>query len=186
MIWIVGHQPGGVDARLGRGSRGAGPAELVVVQDAHHPTETSALAHAVLPAAAWPEKEGTMTNSERRVGLVGKLIEPPGDALPDWRIFARLAAALGHADAFAWPDVGGGLRRLRGVDAGRPCDVSGLSHERLSGSGSVQWPCPAKPDHDGTAASTPTAASRRPTAGPGSPPTPSTRCRSRRRPTTTR
>ena len=45
-------------------------AELVVVQDRHHPTETSALAHAVLPAAAWPEKEGAMTSSERRVGLV--------------------------------------------------------------------------------------------------------------------
>ena len=49
-------------------------AELVVVQDPHHPTETSSLAHAVLPAAAWPEKEGTMTSSERRVGLVRRAL----------------------------------------------------------------------------------------------------------------
>ena len=80
-------------------------AELVVVQDAHHPTETSALADYLLPAAAWPEKQGTMTNSERRVGLVRRALPPPGEALPDWRIFARLAAALGHGEHFAWADA---------------------------------------------------------------------------------
>ena len=73
----------------GRHSRRA---ELVVVQDAYHPTETSALAHAVLPAAAWPEKEGTMTNSERRVGLVRRALRrrrarrgPTGGSSPGWR-----------------------------------------------------------------------------------------------------
>src|SRR3954471_4916594 len=80
-------------------------AELLVVQDCHHPTETSALAHVVLPAAAWPEKEGSMTSSERRVGLVKKLLDPPGQARPDWQIYAGLARALGFGDAFAWPDA---------------------------------------------------------------------------------
>src|SRR5204863_480528 len=74
-------------------------AELVIVQDAYHPTETGALAHVVLPAAQWPEKDGTMTNSERRVSLVQRALDPPGQALPDWEIFARVARALGHGEA---------------------------------------------------------------------------------------
>jgi ferredoxin-nitrate reductase len=118
-------------------------AELLVVQDCHHPTETSALAHVVLPAAAWPEKEGSMTNSERRVGLVRRLLDPPGQARPDWEIYAGLARALGFGDAFAWPDVAAVYDEWAACTAGRPCDVSGLSHERLGREGSVQWPAPA-------------------------------------------
>ncbi len=66
-------------------------AELVIVQDAYHPTVTSRLAHVLLPAAQWSEKEGVMTNSERRVSYMPKLVEPPGEALPDWRIIALFA-----------------------------------------------------------------------------------------------
>ncbi len=123
-------------------------AELMVVQDCHHPTETSALAHVVLPAAAWPEKEGSMTNSERRVGLVRKLLDPPGQARPDWQIYAGLAAKLGHSAAFAWPDAAAVYDEFAACTAGRPCDVSGVSHERLRREGSVQWPAP--PGSDGT------------------------------------
>jgi ferredoxin-nitrate reductase len=126
-------------------------AELLVVQDCHHPTETSALAHAVLPAAAWPEKEGSMTNSERRVGLVRKLLDPPGEARPDWAIYAGLASALGFADAFAWPSSAEIYDEWAALTAGRPCDVTGVSHERLRREGSVQWPAPARPGHEGTA-----------------------------------
>jgi ferredoxin-nitrate reductase len=117
--------------------------ELLVVQDCHHPTETSALAHVVLPAAAWPEKEGSMTSSERRVGLVKKLLHPPGEARPDWQIYAGLARALGFGDAFAWPDAAAVYDEFAACTAGRPCDVSGISHERLRREGSVQWPAPA-------------------------------------------
>jgi ferredoxin-nitrate reductase len=125
-------------------------AELLVVQDCHHPTETSALAHAVLPAAAWPEKEGTMTNSERRVGLVRRLIDPPGQARADWEIYAGLARALGHGEAFAWRSPAAVYDEYAECTAGRPCDVSGVSHERLRREGSVQWPAPARAEHDGT------------------------------------
>jgi ferredoxin-nitrate reductase len=125
-------------------------AELLVVQDCHHPTETSALAHVVLPAAAWPEKEGTMTNSERRVGLVRRLLDPPGEARADWEIYAGLAGALGYGDAFAWSSAAEVYDEYAACTAGRPCDVSGVSHERLRREGSVQWPAPAAPEHDGT------------------------------------
>jgi ferredoxin-nitrate reductase len=121
-------------------------AELVVVQDAYHPTETSALAHAVLPAAAWPEKDGTMTSSERRVGLVRRALAPHGDARPDWEIFAGLARALGHGEHFVWPDAAAVFDEFAACTRGRPCDLSGAGHERLRREGSLQWPCPAGPE----------------------------------------
>ena len=127
-------------------------AELVVVQDPHHPTETSALAHAVLPAAAWPEKEGTMTSSERRIGLVRRAVAPPGEARPDWEIVAGLARHLGHGDSFAWPDSAAVFDEFAACTAGRPCDMTGVSHERIRRTGGLQWPCPAQEvdEHEGT------------------------------------
>ena len=109
-------EPGRVAARHRARARGARAApSCVVVQDAHHPTETSALAHAVLPAAAWPEKEGTMTNSERRVGP-----RPPGCSTrragtrgPTGRSSPAWPRALGFGDALRLADAGGGLRRVR-------------------------------------------------------------------------
>ena len=95
------HQPGRLPARRRSASPPrCGAPSSSSCQDAYHPTETSALAHVVLPAAQWPEKDGTMTNSERRVGLDAQARStPPGDALPDWEIFARVGRALGHARA---------------------------------------------------------------------------------------
>jgi len=61
-------------------------AELVIVQDAYRITETAAYADVFLPAAGWGEKEGTMTNSERRISRVRAAVPPPGEALPDWSI----------------------------------------------------------------------------------------------------
>jgi ferredoxin-nitrate reductase len=153
-VWVVATNPVVSQPDAERFAAALRRAELVVVQDAYHPTETGALAHVVLPAAQWPEKEGTMTNSERRAGLVRKALDPPGDALPDWEIFARVGRALGHREAFAWRSAAEVHAEFVATTAGRPCDQSGLSHERLRREGSVQWPCPAwGPDgegHDGT------------------------------------
>ena len=149
-VWIMATNPLVSLPDSARAREALERADLVVVQDAHHPTETSALAHAVLPAAAWPEKEGTMTNSERRVGLVRRALEPPGEALPDWRIAARLAAELGFGEAFAWESEAQVYDEFVACTAGRPCDMSGLSHDRLLREGGVQWPCPAGPGSDGT------------------------------------
>ncbi len=148
-VWIVATNPLVSMPDSERAKAALARAELVVCQDAYDPTETSAVAHAVLPAAQWPEKQGTMTNSERRVTLVRQAVEPPGDALPDWRIFARLAAALGWGEHFAWPSAAEVYGEFAALTAGRPCDQAGISHERLEREGSLQWPCPT-PDHPGT------------------------------------
>ena len=144
-VWIVATNPVVSLPDAARARAALERAELVVVQDAYHPTETSAFAHAVLPAAAWPEKSGTMTNSERRVGLMRPALAPPGDALADWRIFAGLAAALGHQSHFAWSSAAEVFDEFAACTAGRLCDMTGLSHARLAREGGVQWPVPAGP-----------------------------------------
>ena len=151
-VWVMATNPL-VSLPDGQRARAAlEQAELVVVQDPHHPTETSSLAHAVLPAAAWPEKEGTMTSSERRIGLVRRAVAPPGEAKPDWEIVAGLARHLGFGDAFAWRDSAAVFDEFAACTAGRPCDMTGVSHERLRRAGGLQWPCPQQPvdEHGGT------------------------------------
>jgi ferredoxin-nitrate reductase len=147
-VWIVATNPVVSQPDAERFAAALQEAELVVVQDAYHPTETGALADVVLPAAQWPEKDGTMTNSERRVSLVQRALDPPGQALPDWEIFARLGRALGHGEAFAWRSAAEVFDEYAATSAGRLCDVSGLSHERLRREGPIQWPC--RPGGDGT------------------------------------
>ncbi len=149
-IWICGSNPVVSMPDAARTRAALRTAELVVCQDAYHPTETGALAHLVLPAAQWPEKDGTMTNSERRVTLVRAAIDPPGDALADWRIFARVGAAMGFASHFAWPSAAAVYDEFAAQTAGRPCDQAGISHARLRTEGSLQWPCPDA-SHPGTA-----------------------------------
>src|SRR5581483_1777497 len=94
-IWIAGTNPAVSLPDLHHVRRALSRAQLVVVQDAYHPTETSQLADVILPAAQWGEKEWTSTNSERMVSYSPRLFEPPGAALPDWEIVARFARRLG-------------------------------------------------------------------------------------------
>jgi ferredoxin-nitrate reductase len=154
VVWIVATNPVVSQPDAARFSAALRRAELVVVQDAYHPTETGALAHVILPAAQWAEKEGTQTNSERRVSLMQKVVEPPGEALPDWEIFARVGKALGHNEAFGWKSSAEVHAEYVRTTEGRLCDQTGLSHERLRRDGPLQWPVPARgpegEDHDGT------------------------------------
>ena len=83
-IWIAATNPLVSIPDLHQVRRALRKAQLVVVQDAYHPTETTQLAHVLLPAAQWGEKEWTSTNSERMVSFSPKLFDPPGVALPDY------------------------------------------------------------------------------------------------------
>lgn len=154
VVWIVGTNPVVSQPDAARFAAALRRAELVVVQDAYAPTETGALAHVVLPAAQWGEKDGTQTNSDRRVTLLRKAVDAPGSALPDWEIFARVGRALGHADAFAWKTAAEVHAEYVTTTAGRLCDQTGITHERLRREGVLQWPVPARglegDDHPGT------------------------------------
>ena len=119
------------------------------MQDAYHPTETTRFADVLLPAAQWPEKDGVMTNSERRLTYLPKLVDPPGEALPDAIIVTRLAAEMGFKHAFAYGSTSEIFSEFAALTAGRPCDYSGVSHARLTSAGPLQWPVPTA-DHGGT------------------------------------
>jgi sulfite reductase (NADPH) flavoprotein alpha-component len=116
-------------------------AELVVTQDAFLDTETNIYADIMLPGALWAEAEGVMINSERNLTLTQKAVEPPGEALPDWQIIARVACAMGYADAFTYAsgaDVFDELKRAANLQTGY--DLGGVSHDRLRQQ-PLQWPC---------------------------------------------
>ncbi len=115
--------------------------EFLVVQDGFHPTPTTELADVVLPAAIWGEKEGTYTNSERRVSKVNRAVAPPGEARPDFDIFLDLAGRLGVRDELFpnWRGPRDAFEEWRRVSAGRLCDYSAITWEALDSSGGQQW-----------------------------------------------
>jgi ferredoxin-nitrate reductase len=147
-IWVAGTNPAVSLPDLHHVRRALARAQLVVVADAYHPTETTRCADVLLPAAQWGEKEWTSTNSERMVSLSPRLFDPPGEALADWEILARFARTLGHGGfehgcaAEVWDE-------FIGLTAGRPCDMAGITGARLQEEGGLQWPCPT-PNHPGT------------------------------------
>ena len=140
-VWIAGSNPVVSLPDAERARAALQRAEFVVVQDLYHPTDTSLLADLVLPAAAWGEKTGTMTNSERRVTLAEAAVPPRGEAREDWRIFAGLAGELGHRAAFTYRNAADVFDEHAALTKGSTCDMSGLSHDRLARDGPMQWPC---------------------------------------------
>ena len=125
-------------------------AELVVVQEAFTTAETCAFADILLPATTWGEKEGTVTNSERRITRVHAAVAPSGEAQHDWRIALALAKELGHHEVFksraqamnfnyVSPEVI--WNEHRESTRGRDLDITGLSYAQLD-QHPEQWPMP--------------------------------------------
>lgn len=126
---------------------------FVVVQDIF-PTETTELADVVLPAAAWGEKTGTFTNTDRTVHLSEKAVDPPGQARADLDIFLDYARRMDFRDRDgnplpSWTDPESAFAAWQRCSAGRPCDYTGLSYDKLRGGSGIQWPCNAE-NPDGT------------------------------------
>ena len=141
-MFIMGENPMLSDPDQGHARTVLEGLELLVVQDIFL-TETAMLADIVLPAACYAEKEGTFTNTERRVQRVRKAVEPPGEARADWEIFCDLALRAGYpgmrySDPAEIMDEIAGLTPIYG----------GISYDRLDPHG-LQWPCPDR-SHPGT------------------------------------
>lgn len=118
---------------------------FLIVQDIFM-TETAALADVVLPAAAWAEKTGTFTNADRTVHLSEKAVEPPGSARSDLEIFLDYARRMDFRDKDGrpfppWTDPESAFEAWKKCTAGRPCDYTGLSYDKLRGGSGIQWPC---------------------------------------------
>lgn len=141
-LWIAGANPLATMPNANQIRRALEKARLVVVQDCYHPTETSEWAHVLLPAAMSLEVEGTMTNAERRVGLLQPCAAPPGDARPDWEIAARFAAMLGWQEQFSYASASDIFEEHKQCCADvYPMQMNGISYRRLKRH-PVQWPCP--------------------------------------------
>ncbi|WOD40427.1 nitrate reductase [Nodosilinea sp. E11] len=151
LLWIAATNPAVSLPDLNRTKAALRRSPFTVYQDAYYPTETAEFAHLLLPAAQWGEKTGTMTNSERVVTLCSAFRSPPGEARPDWEIFAEVGRRLGFADQFAFADSAAVHREFAQLTRSRPCDITGVSHDRLAALGPIQWPCP-DPETPSTAA----------------------------------
>ena len=121
--------------------------EFVVLQEAFADTDTAPYADLLLPAASWGEKEGTVTNSERRISRVRQAVPPPGEARADWAIacdFAqRLSRRLGRgADLFPYTQPAEIFAEHTRTTTGRDLDISGLDYATLEALGPQQWPMP--------------------------------------------
>jgi len=141
--WVAATNPLVSMPSLDRVKAAAASCPLVVLSEAYAGTETAAVAHLLLPAAQWSEKSGVMTNSERRVTLCPAFRQPPGEARPDWAVFAELGRRLGFVDQFRYASAAEVFSEFAAITAGRLCDISGLSHALLAAHGPQQWPFPA-------------------------------------------
>ncbi len=118
--------------------------EFLVVQDMYHTPETAQMADLILPAACWGEKEGTMINSERRIGLLRKVAKAPGLALADFFIFQLIAHYWGCSGLFKdWQSPEAVFQILKEISRGTPCDFTGIrDYAMIESSGGIQWPLP--------------------------------------------
>jgi len=146
-IWIACSNPIASLPNTDRARRALQNAELVIMQECFD-NETTPYADVIFPAAQWVEKTGTMTNSERRVSRSFQRVSPPGETIPDWQIFSRMAQALGY-DGFEYDNVDAIWDEYRVLTRDTPCDQYGITNERLNNNEAIQWPCPDE-SHAGT------------------------------------
>ncbi|HTR16312.1 MAG TPA: molybdopterin-dependent oxidoreductase [Acetobacteraceae bacterium] len=148
-VWIAATNPADSMPRAGRVRDALAQCPLVIVSDAW-PTDTTALAHIVLPAAGWAEKDGTVTNSERRISRQRAFRTAPGDARPDWWVFAQVARRMGWEKEFSYIRPADIFREhaalsafendgQRVFDIGALADLDDAAYDALA---PVQWPCP--------------------------------------------
>jgi formate dehydrogenase alpha subunit len=148
-MYVMGENPMMYDPNLSHVEEALRSLDFLVVQEIF-PSETALLAHVILPAASSLEKDGTFTNTERRVQLLAPVVDVPGEALPDWVITGRVAAAvsqrLGRSGDVRW--LFGSTAEIMTELAEATPSYRGMSHDRVAGDGLV-WPCPST-DHPGT------------------------------------
>jgi predicted molibdopterin-dependent oxidoreductase YjgC len=149
-MYIMGENPMLSDPNLTHVEEGFRELDLLISQDIFL-NETGQLAHVVLPAASWLEKDGSFTNTERRVQLIRPVVAAPGEAKPDWEITAalgqKLDEKLGRTRAGYW-DFASADETMAEAAAVTPI-YGGISHQRLAEGQGLSWPCPTE-NHPGT------------------------------------
>ena len=149
-VYVMGENPMMSDPNTSHVEEKLRSLDLLVAQDIF-PSETAQLAHVILPAASSLEKDGTFTNTERRVQFIHPVLPPPGQSWPDWQITAEIAhrfdKAMGTERSPGYWDFASAEAIFDELAPVTPI-YRGMSYERLGGLG-LQWPCPTA-DHPGT------------------------------------
>jgi predicted molibdopterin-dependent oxidoreductase YjgC len=148
-LWVMASNPAASLPHTRWVKEGLEKAELLIVQDIFHPTETALLADVILAGAQWCEKTGTYISAERRLELAEKIIDPPGEAKSDCEIICRIAEAMGFKKEFSYTSSEDIFEELKKITRGRICDMNGVSYQRLRDKVGPQLPCPEE-DHPGT------------------------------------
>ena len=140
-LYIMGENPALTDPDSDHAIKAMQQLDLLVVQDIFL-TETGKLADVVLPASSFAEKDGTFSNTERRVARVRQAIPPVGQSRPDWKIICEISNRLGYPMNYGNPEEV--FEEIRKVTPA----YAGISYKRLE-AGGLQWPCPTE-EHPGT------------------------------------
>jgi predicted molibdopterin-dependent oxidoreductase YjgC len=148
-LWVMASNPAASLPDTSWVKEGLKKAELLVVQDIFHPTETTMLADVVLAGTQWCEKTGTFISAERRIELAEKIIDPPGEAKSDSEIICLIARAMGFDKGFSYNSPEEVFDELKKITRERICDMNGVSYERLRNGIGLQLPCP-EGRHPGT------------------------------------
>lgn len=140
-VWIICTNPMVSLPNSRQAERALKNAKFVVVQEISHNADTAKYADLLLPAAAWLEKEGTMTNSERRISYLPKGINAPGEALADFEIITRFAKKMGFT-GFNFNTPEEVYKEYCQMTKNTNIDISYLNYNRLKHEGTFQWPVP--------------------------------------------
>ncbi len=140
-LYIMGENPLVSDPDLNHAEKSISNLDFLVVQDIFL-TETAKLADVVLPSKCFAEKEGTFSNTERRVQRVRKAVEPPGDAKDDWKIMCDISTRMGYAMSYE------NSSQIMDEIASVTPSYAGINYERIDYEG-IHWPCP-NTEHPGT------------------------------------
>ncbi len=140
-LWIVATNPMTSMPNTNRIRKTLEKLEFLIVQDAYVDVETTQYAHLYLPAATWAEKEGVFTNTERRVNVVRKVCEPPGEAKSDLWIFNQMAKRFENGRKIRFPETPAEIfEEMRELSKGRLVDISGMDHDFIEAHRGIQWP----------------------------------------------
>ncbi len=140
-LWLVATNPLTSMPNTARIRKTLEKLEFLVVQDAYADMESNQYAHLYLPAAIWAEKEGTFTNTERRVNMVRQATPPRANSKSDFQIFNELAQRFDPDGNVHFPETpAGAFEEMRALSKGRHMDISGMDHDLIEKHRGIQWP----------------------------------------------
>jgi len=142
-LWLVATNPMTSMPQTARVRKALAKLEFLVVQDSYKDVETNQYSHVYLPGSVWAEKEGCFTNTERRVNLVRKVVEPYANSKPDFWIFNELAKRFENGQKIHFPDTTAeAFAEMASLSKGqsRTLDISGMTHDKIEAAHGIQWP----------------------------------------------